>query len=571
MSVTSDRPLPAPDGPVADEYDVVAVGAGLGGLVAVITAADLGLRALLVEKSDLLGGVTAYSQGQLWLAAPDEARAAGIEDDEAAGARYLNRLGAGFTDPVVADAFSALAPRVLRFLRERAGVRWRLVDLPDYYFPVFDDALPTGRYVEVEAFAGAELGAWRETLRVSPHVPYRLTHDVLYALPCGARSHIWDPAVVAAAAERDDLAMGAGLAAYLLRAAVAAGVDVVRGADVRSLTQTAGRVDGIVLAHDRAERRIAAGRAVVLATGGYDWHPSLAASFEGNTGMTSAAPPAVVGDHLRLATAVGARLAQSPKPLRLSLPVPGLDDGHPMSRILGAMAMPHGLLVNRHGRRFGDESFYPSIGHALKEVDGSVQELRNLPCWTIVDAQFRRRYSFGHVRPGDDFPDEWDVVTADSLEELAALAGIDPAGLVDEVARFNAFCEAGVDTDFGRGERPWAQINYGDRERDGNPCLGTVLEPPFHAYRPGLVGTGIVALGVATDVHGRALGQDGDPVEGLYVVGNSAHLGEVGAGYQSGVANTRSAVFAHAGVRHAAGVPFGTADLVPGAGVTAGA
>ncbi|HEY1133448.1 MAG TPA: FAD-dependent oxidoreductase [Nocardioides sp.] len=561
MDLTSAA-LPAPDGPIADAYDVVAVGAGLGGLVAAITAVDLGLRALVVEKSALLGGVTAYSQGQLWLAAPDEARAAGIEDSPAAGAAYLTRLGAGFADPAAVAAYSALAPRVLRFLRERAGVPWRLVDLPDYYFPVFDDALPRGRYVEVDPFHGPDLGAWRATLRVSPHVPYRLTHDVLYSLPCGARSHTWDPAVTAAAAERDDLAMGAGLAAYLLRAALAGGVDVAREADVRSLTRTGGRVDGVVLEHGGVERRVVATRAVVLATGGYDWHPSLAASFEGNTGMTSAAPPTIVGDHLRLATEVGARLAQSPKPLRLSLPVPGTDDGRPMHRILGAMAMPHGMLVNRAGRRFGDESFYPSIGHALKDVNGATQELRNLPCWVVVDAQHRRRYAFGHVRPGDDFPPEWGVATADTIEELAVLAGIDPAGLVDEVARFNRFSAQDRDEDFGRGERPWAQINYGDREVDGNPCLGAIAEPPFHAYRPGLVGTGIVALGVDTDVHGRALAHDGTPVEGLYVVGNSAHLGEVGAGYQSGVANTRSAVFAHAGVRHAAGVPFTADELV---------
>jgi 3-oxosteroid 1-dehydrogenase len=546
-----------------DSYDVVAVGGGAGGLVAAITASDLGLRAVVVEKTALLGGVTSYSQGQFWLAASDEAKSAGIADSEAAGARYLVRLGMGFADPDLAAAYSALAPRVCRFLSERAGVRWRLVDLADYYFPTFDEALPTGRYLEVEPILGAELGDLRDRLRVSPHVPYRLSHKEIYALPCGARSHTWDPAIIAQRAARDELALGTGFMAYLVKAAADLGVTFLTNAEVASLEICDGRVSGVLLGGERSGRRIGAARGVVLATGGYDWHKHLARSFETNTGMTSAAPPSVVGDHLRLATAAGARLSQNPKPIRLSIPVPGDDDGRPMSRIIGAMAVPHAVLVNRHGRRFGDESFYPSIGHALKEIDGSVQELRNVPCWIVFDAQFRRRYSFGTVCPNDDFPVAWGVVQADSLAELSDRTGIDAAGLASEIGRFNQFCAAQQDTDFGRGERPWAQLNYGDREIDGNPCLGTLAEAPFFAFRPGFVGAGIAAMGVATDRNGRALGYDSEPIPGLYVVGNSATLNEVGAGYQSGVANTRAAVFAFAAVRHAAGMDLADDEFIP--------
>lgn len=541
----------APGMPVRDEYDVVVVGAGTGGLVAAITAAHLGLRALLVEKTPLLGGVTAYSQGQLWLAASDEALAAGVEDTPEAGLAYLRRLGMGFGDLAPTTAYCTEGPGVLRFLREVAGVPWRLVDLADYYYPEFPEALPTGRYLEVDPYLGVDLGPWRPLLRVSPHVPYRLTHDMLYSLPTGARSHTWDPDVVASREARDELAMGAGMAAHLLHAAVELGVDVVTEAEVHALRRTAGRVDRVVLDHDGELHEVAARRAVVLATGGYDWNNALARAFESNLGMTSSAPPSVVGDHLRLATSVGARLDQAPKSLRLGVPVPGEDDGHPMSRILGAMAMPHALLVDRRGRRFGDESFYPSIGQALRTIDGKTQTTPHWPCWVVFDEAFRRRYSLGGAAPGQALPEALGVITADSPADLAAAVGIDPDGLADELARFNGFCETGVDLDFGRGDRPWAQRNYGDPEVAGNPCLGPVATAPFYAFQPGLVGAGIAATGVATDEHGQARDWDDEPIPGLYVVGNSAMLHEVGAGYQSGVANTRAAVFAHLGVRHA--------------------
>lgn len=554
MSATGRPRLTRRPGPVVrPEYDVVAIGAGTGGLVAAVTAAHLGLRALIVEKTDRLGGVTAYSQGQLWLAGSDQAVAAGIDDSPEQGLQYLRRLGMGFGDDDITAEYCARAPEVLRFLTTTAGVPWRLVDLADYYYPDFSEARSTGRYVEVAPYRGADLGPWRALLRVSPHVPYRLTHDVLYSLPCGARSHTWDPEILGSRAESDELAMGTGLAAHLVHAAVELGVDIATSATVRSLSTDGGRVDGVELQIDGTVRHVGATRAVVIATGGYDWHDGLARAFEGNHGMTSAAPPSIVGDHIRLATAVGARLSQAPKAIRLGIPVPGQDDGQQMNRVLGAMALPHALLVNAQGRRFGDESFYPSIGHAIKEIDGKTQTSPNWPCWVIFDEQYRQRYSFGPIQPGQPFPEELTVIEAPTLAGLAETAGIDPAGLTAEVSRFNGFCGAGVDEDFGRGERPWSRTNYGDPDIAGNPCLGPVSTPPYYAFRPGLVGTGIAAMGVATDRNGQALDHAGRRIDGLYVVGNSATLNEVGAGYQSGVANTRAAVFAYLGVRHASG------------------
>ena len=53
-------------------------------------------------------------------------------------------------------------------------------------------------------------------------------------------------------------------------------------------------------------------------------------------------------------------------------------------------------------------------------------------------------------------------MVADTLEELADKSGIDKAGLVEVVARFNIFADKGEDPEFGRGSHPWSNWLCGD-------------------------------------------------------------------------------------------------------------
>ncbi|MFF1401448.1 hypothetical protein ACFVZD_48240 [Streptomyces sp. NPDC058287] len=68
--------------------------------------------------------------------------------------------------------------------------------------------------------------------------------------------------------------------------------------------------------------------------------------------------------------------------------------------------------------------------------------------------------------------------TAPTIAEVAAEAGIDAAGLLAEVERFNAFSAAGRDEDFGTGGRPYTRALHGDA-RLPNPNLGALRTPPF--------------------------------------------------------------------------------------------
>ena len=54
--------------PVAwdEEYDVVVVGSGGGGMMTALAAHDAGLSAVVLEKASKFGGTTARSGGWLW-------------------------------------------------------------------------------------------------------------------------------------------------------------------------------------------------------------------------------------------------------------------------------------------------------------------------------------------------------------------------------------------------------------------------------------------------------------------------------------------------------------------------
>ena len=74
------------------ETDFLSVGSGIGGLSAAITAREMGLEAMVLEKADQVGGVTALSMGEVWVAGNRHAAEIGVEDSVESGFRYLKRL-----------------------------------------------------------------------------------------------------------------------------------------------------------------------------------------------------------------------------------------------------------------------------------------------------------------------------------------------------------------------------------------------------------------------------------------------------------------------------------------------
>jgi 3-oxosteroid 1-dehydrogenase len=541
------------------ETDVITVGSGIGGLAAAITAREFGVDAVVLERSGLVGGVTAYSFGELWVAANHLAQAIGIDDSVEHGLNYVRWLSAGFGDDTLMRNQVVHGRLALKFFEEKAGVRWSLVrDFSDYFWPQCGDGRPEGRFVEVEPFPAATLADWQANTRTSAHVPYGMTHKDMFGAGGIANFLKWDFSVMAGRLERDERCLGPGLAAYFVKAALDRNIPLVTGADVeRLIRDDSGRVVGVAAKRDGADYFVHARRGIVLATSGYDGNRHFEHTMSQQLNVHSLVGPEVDGSHLKLAGRLGAQTARVPDVSMLGYSIPGEELGdQPLWRnALTEMGLPHAMVVNRRGRRFGDESFYRTLAFAVDYFDGRDQSQPNFPCWIIQDSQSRAKYPFGSMMPGQDLP-EGLAIKASTLDELAQRAGIEAAGLVDEVRKFNAYCLSGVDPEFGRGEKPWAKYMCGDANNKPNPNLGPIRVGPYYAVRLARVsGGGISAAGLLTDRHARVIDYDGHAIAGLYAAGNSAARLDMGAGIQSGFSNARGMTQGYLAGRHAAGQP----------------
>ena len=79
----------------------------------------------------------------------------------------------------------------------------------------------------------------------------------------------------------------------------------------------------------------------------------------------------------------------------------------------------------------------------------------------------------------------------------------------------------GKDTMFGKGETR-IDIEIGDPKHQPNPCFGAVGDGPYCAIQI-LPGDGSTTVGVKIDAHCRVLGQDGQPIPGLWAAGLDAN------------------------------------------------
>jgi 3-oxosteroid 1-dehydrogenase len=542
---------------VGSDVDFICLGAGIGGLTAAITAHDLGLSVLVIEKSDQLGGVAAYSSAQIWAPATHLTAQQGVQDSWEAGYEYLEWLAEGTADPVLLERMCRTIPEVVEAM-EKAGVRWVPLDLADNYWPEAPGSLERGRYIEVESFDGKQLPEeLRHIVRKSPTNLFS-NHEIFHELGGPPNRLSWD-LELAAQREADDIRFqGSALAAYQVMALHRRGIPVLTEAIVTEVVASDGRVTGVVAQVDGEERRFHARRGVLVAMGGYDWNPELTLRYDGRKEPGSRAPRSVTGDHFALLEPLGAETVLVPREAGLGFREPPEHVGDTRERFMPFWSgWPHSITVNRTGRRFGDEgrasarsdSHPPSYARA-QAVDESGEQ-PNFPCWGIFDSQYREKYPIGRVLPGAPLPECF--VEAPSLAELAEKLGIDAAGLEDEVARVNEFARAGEDPDFGSGQHKWAHYQFGDPTWKPNPNLGPIEKAPFYGVRLELVQAALTQVGLRTDVESRVIGADGEPIEGLYATGNSMSWRDMGVNYHSGSANMRGMVWGYIAAQHAAG------------------
>ena len=88
------------------------------------------------------------------------------------------------------------------------------------------------------------------------------------------------------------------------------------------------------------------------------------------------------------------------------------------------------------------------------------------------------------------------------------------------IERHNRFAETGVDVDFGRGTSELNRFN-GDIANKPNPCLRKIGPGPYFAVAvwPSDLAS---SAGLSTDVNGRVLTSEQQPIPGLYAAGADA-------------------------------------------------
>jgi len=498
------------------EADVVVVGYGAAGACAALEASATGRSAIVVDRFSG-GGASALSGGVVYAGGgTPQQRAAGVEDSAEAMLAYLRTETGDAVPEATLKEFCDGSVAMLAWLTG-LGVPFDGSLCPD------KTSYPTNRHYLY--YSGSELSA----------------------------------AGVAPPAPRGHRTYGRGTSGKVLYARLAAavrrtGVRVVPQTTARRLVTSQGRVTGVEclslraapgwarLAHRTLHRwsrkpylyapklgrtlhrpvawlerryarplRIGAGRGVVIAAGGFAANRALMREHAPYArGGLPLATPADDGGGIRLGTEAGGAAAL-------------LDRVSVWRFITPPPALVRGVLVDRKGERICDESRYgAAIGAAVTEHGGQAwlladsailararREMRGSTLW------FQRLQARYLLTSGK--------VSAPTVAEVAAKAGVDPGGLAATLAAYND--GAGSPDPFGKPDDVRQRL-----DRPPFALIDCSVRPRLFYPAPVLTLGGLV-----TDPRtSQVLRADGTPVPGLYAAGRSA-VGLCSGSYVSGL------------------------------------
>jgi tricarballylate dehydrogenase len=487
--------------------DVVVVGSGNAGLCAALAAAQAGAEVVVVEKAPQRhrGGNTAFvSRYRFAYAGLDDLREIGEIDDELAARLLVEPYPeSAFFDDLMRTSGGRADPQTMRTIVEdsQSTVRW-LAANGMRFEPTMEAAKPLGD---------------------------KLT---------------WDVGRMLRPTER-----GTEILRALFAAVQREGVQVVYDCAVTDLlTEAPGApVRGVVVNGPDGIERVEAG-AVILASGGFEASPERRARYLGHNWdvVKVRGTRFNTGECLDMAISHGVATAGQFTGCHATM----VHASDVAAELGDELSFPHGypysLMVNLAGERFVDEGAgfyahtYAMYGRAvIDQPQGRAFQLFDASTIPFADTTGVGRYSIEHP-------------VADTVEELAELAGIDREGLVRTVAAYNAAVQDG----------PFEHaVLDGKRTRglavDKTNWATPFVAAPFHAF-PVECGLTFTYGGIRTDVDSRALDTRGRPMPGLYAAGEIA--GTFYFNYPGGAGLIKGAVQGRRAGVHAA------ASLVPAAG-----
>lgn len=490
----AEQAAPAESWDMAADFVVIGGGTGMGGAVA---AAVEGMSVILLEKRAGVGGAMALSGGVAWMPNTEYSKAKG--DTYELSETYLKHMQQEYNNEEIMYAFLDNTQNTIDTLK-KGGVVLQPLPYPVEYHP---------------DWAGACNGGGRSMVVYG--------EDGSFTTVGG----------------------GVRMNNALVKACDTLGVKTLTGIGGERLITTRESSDAVpkvigVLAKttDGKEYRIKANRGVLMASGGFEWDEQLVTHYVRVPCRYSVSYPTNDGAALRMAQSVGAQLNMMNEFWGQSVYTAhgeySKKHGVPCAICCQTeRAVPGSIMVDRSARRFCNEAAdYDSQGNAMggyynTQENGWMAD----PAWLIYDDTCYTTYNVvgrgqdtGFAAP--DIPEEEMVIKADTLEELAEKLGLNGEILAKTVEEFNEYARQGIDPLFHRGEtmKPLSRIQ---------DTLAPLEKGPFRAISisSGTLGT---KGGPLLNKHAQVMHVYGEPVVGLYAMGNCAGVGGPGPAYGGG-------------------------------------
>ena len=560
-------------------FDVLVVGSGIAGLTAALTAAKSGLKVCVLEKDEVLGGTSAYSEAMAWIPCSRQSKSEGVSDDFESALQYIRNAGGVKVDEASARKYVETAAIALDFLEKNSPVKYELNRNSRDYHPSLPFSTLGARALSPKGFDGRRLGKQFRELRWPlksmlifggmtvagadlPHfyrvfrsVPSTLVAAKLFFRFLGDRLCGFPRGTV--------ITGGNAVVAGLLYELASMGVPVLGNQRVIELIRGDARVTGLptVSLVGGGMQLWLASCGVVLASGGFANDTGRQAALYKHVAQGKAhrslAPESVEGDGANLATNVGASFEADLLQPAAWAPVSLVPIGSELVPIphFSDRAKPGVIAVTPEGNRFVNEActyhqFVPAMIEAAVGRDDA-------SAFLVCDHRALRKYGLGAVPP---FPGRTSpfvragyLQQADSIEALALALGIDRTALASTVAQHNEDAVRGVDSLYGKGADEYQRGN-GDPEVMPNPCMAPIVKAPFFAIRilPGDLGT---FAGIKTNENAQVVDTKNTPIVGLYACGSDKASALGGAYPGAGIGVGAGITFAYVAGRHAAGLP----------------